>query len=58
MIVHEVWEAWGTPPDVDNGEDPTLGALKHTARKNGNILRFMDSRPTRLTSRTAGPKRG
>jgi mannose-6-phosphate isomerase-like protein (cupin superfamily) len=45
MIFHEVWEAWGTPPVVGNGEDPTLGPLKHVARKNGNILRFVDFPP-------------
>lgn len=45
MIFHEVWEAWGTPPIVGNGEDPTLGPLKHVARRNGNILRFVDFPP-------------
>jgi mannose-6-phosphate isomerase-like protein (cupin superfamily) len=47
MIFHEVWEAWGTPPIVGNGEDPTLGPLKHIARNNGNILRFVDFPPDR-----------
>jgi mannose-6-phosphate isomerase-like protein (cupin superfamily) len=45
MIFHEVWEVWGTPPVVGNNEDPTLCPLKHVARPNGNILRFVDFPP-------------
>ncbi|WP_298928164.1 cupin domain-containing protein [uncultured Ramlibacter sp.] len=45
MIFHEVWEVWGTPPVVGNTEDPTLVPLKHTARKNGVLLRFFDFPP-------------
>lgn len=45
MIFHEVWETRGTPPVVGNGEEPTLGPLKHVAPKNGNLLRFVDFPP-------------
>lgn len=45
MVFHEVWELSGAPPLVDNGDDPTLGPLKHIANENGNILRFVDFPP-------------
>lgn len=45
MIVHEVWETQGTPPVVGNGEDPTLGPLKHLAPKHGTLIRFLDFPP-------------
>lgn len=33
MIFHEVWETRGTPAQVDNGADPTTGALMHQPPK-------------------------
>ena len=45
MVFHEVWELSGAPPVVGNGEDPTLGPLKHIAPANGSLLRFVDFPP-------------
>ena len=45
MIVHEVWETRSSPPIVGNGEDPTLGPLRHPAPENGTLIRFLDFPP-------------
>jgi quercetin dioxygenase-like cupin family protein len=45
MVFHEVWEAWGTPPVVGNGDDPAIAPLEHQPRPNGNIIRFVDFPP-------------
>ncbi len=44
-VFHEVWSTTGTPAPVDNGADPTLGALKLPPPKAGTRIRFVDIPP-------------
>ncbi len=45
LIFHEVWETGGTPAPVDNGPDPTLQPMMHSAPVNGTRIRFVDMPP-------------
>lgn len=45
MIFHEVWETQGMPVPVDNGPDPSTGAMMHGPPKNGTRIRFVDLPP-------------
>ncbi len=45
LIFHEVWETQGTPAPVDNGPDPTLQSMMHSAPTNGTRIRFVDMPP-------------
>ncbi|MBS99827.1 MAG: cupin [Oceanospirillaceae bacterium] len=42
---HEVWSTAATPVVIDNGEDPTLGALRLPPPANGTRIRFVDIPP-------------
>ena len=44
-VFHEVWSTTATPATVDNGADPTLGALKLPPPKHGTRIRFVDIPP-------------
>lgn len=44
-IFHEVWSTLGSPASVDNGADPTLGALMLPPPKLGTRIRFVDIPP-------------
>ena len=44
-VFHEVWSTAATPASVDNGADPTLGALKLPPPKHGTRMRFVDIPP-------------
>ncbi|RVU43716.1 cupin domain-containing protein [Rubrivivax rivuli] len=44
-VFHEVWSTAGAPASVDNGADPTLGALKLPPPKHGTRIRFVDIPP-------------
>ena len=44
-VFHEVWSTAATPATVDNGADPTLGALKLPPPKHGTRIRFVDIPP-------------
>jgi mannose-6-phosphate isomerase-like protein (cupin superfamily) len=44
-IFHEVWSTSGSPAPVDNGADPTLGALMLPPPKHGTRIRFVDIPP-------------
>lgn len=44
-IFHEVWSTTGSPAPVDNGPDPTLGAMSLPPPKNGTRIRFVDIPP-------------
>ena len=44
-VFHEVWSTRGTPAPVDNGADPTLGALMLPPPKLGTRIRFVDIPP-------------
>ncbi len=44
-VFHEVWSTTGTPAPVDNGADPTLGALMLPPPKAGTRIRFVDIPP-------------
>jgi mannose-6-phosphate isomerase-like protein (cupin superfamily) len=44
-VFHEVWSTTGTPAPVDNGADPTLGALMLSPPKRGTRIRFVDIPP-------------
>jgi len=44
-VFHEVWETRATPAPLDNGADPTTGALKLPPPKHGTRIRFVDMPP-------------
>lgn len=44
-VFHEVWSTKGTPAPVDNGPDPTLGALTLPPPRSGTRIRFVDIPP-------------
>lgn len=44
-VFHEVWSTTGSPAPVDNGADPTLGALMLPPPKLGTRIRFVDIPP-------------
>jgi len=44
-IFHEVWSTSGSPAPVDNGTDPTMGALVLPPPKLGTRIRFVDMPP-------------
>jgi hypothetical protein len=53
-IFHEVWNTTGTPAPVDNGADPTLGALQLRPPAAGTRIRFVDIPPETKESLTRG----
>lgn len=44
-VFHEVWATEGSPVPVDNGRDPTAGALSLPPPKSGTRIRFVDIPP-------------
>ncbi|MES2260973.1 MAG: cupin domain-containing protein [Pseudomonadota bacterium] len=44
-VFHEVWSTERTPASVDNGTDPTLGALTLSPPCGGTRIRFVDIPP-------------
>lgn len=44
-VFHEVWSTTGTPAPVDNGPDPTPGALMLPPPPQGTRIRFVDIPP-------------
>ena len=44
-VFHEVWSTSGSPVIIDNGPDPTLGALKLPPPALGTRIRFVDIPP-------------
>jgi mannose-6-phosphate isomerase-like protein (cupin superfamily) len=44
-VFHEVWSTTGSPAPVDNGADPTIGALMLPPPKLGTRIRFVDIPP-------------
>ncbi len=44
-VFHEVWSTAGAPAAVDNGADPTVGALVLPPPAHGTRLRFVDIPP-------------
>lgn len=44
-VFHEVWSTAATPAPVDNGADPTLGALMLPPPGQGTRMRFVDIPP-------------
>lgn len=44
-VFHEVWETRATPAPVDDGPDPTLGALRLPPPRHGTRIRFVDVPP-------------
>lgn len=44
-LFHEVWSTGATPVSVDNGPDPTLGALVLSPPAHGTRMRFVDIPP-------------
>ncbi|MDB5871692.1 MAG: Cupin 2 conserved barrel domain protein [Ramlibacter sp.] len=44
-VFHEVWSTAGSPAPIDNGPDPTLGALALAPGKQGTRFRFVDVPP-------------
>ena len=44
-VFHEVWSTTGAPAPVDNGADPTLGALMLPPPARGTRMRFVDIPP-------------
>lgn len=44
-VFHEVWSTTGSPAPVDNGSDPTLGALLLAPPAQGTRFRFVDVPP-------------
>jgi mannose-6-phosphate isomerase-like protein (cupin superfamily) len=48
-VFHEVWSTSGAPARIDNGPDPTLGALTLLPPKRGTRVRFVDIPPESST---------
>lgn len=44
-VFHEVWATGESPARLDNGEDPTIGALMLPPPKDGTRIRFVDIPP-------------
>ncbi|EEA01002.1 Cupin 2 conserved barrel domain protein [Burkholderia sp. H160] len=44
-VFHEVWSTSATPAPLDNGADPTVGALMLPPPKHGTRMRFVDIPP-------------
>ena len=44
-VFHEVWSTQGTPALIDNGADPTTGALVLAPPRGGTRIRFVDTPP-------------
>lgn len=44
-VFHEVWSTSGNPAPIDNGADPTVGALMLPPPKQGTRFRFVDIPP-------------
>lgn len=44
-VFHEVWETNATPAPLDNGPDPTTGALRLPPPQHGTRIRFVDIPP-------------
>ncbi|WP_443112856.1 cupin domain-containing protein [Herbaspirillum seropedicae] len=44
-VFHEVWSTSSTPAQVDNGADPTVGALVLSPPPHGTRMRFVDIPP-------------
>ena len=44
-VFHEVWSTHGAPALIDNGADPTTGALVLTPPRDGTRIRFVDIPP-------------
>ncbi len=44
-VFHEVWATTGSPAPVDNGADPTTGALRLPPPTRGTRIRFVDIPP-------------
>ncbi|WP_233804878.1 cupin domain-containing protein [Paraburkholderia sp. HP33-1] len=44
-VFHEVWSTSATPARLDNGADPTVGALMLPPPKQGTRMRFVDIPP-------------
>ena len=44
-VFHEVWSTAGAPAPIDNGPDPTVGALVLPPPKLGTRIRFVDIPP-------------
>lgn len=44
-VFHEVWSTSGNPVPIDNGADPTVGALMLSPPKQGTRFRFVDIPP-------------
>lgn len=44
-VFHEVWSTAATPVSIDNGPDPTLGALSLSPPRHGTRIRFVDVPP-------------
>jgi mannose-6-phosphate isomerase-like protein (cupin superfamily) len=44
-VFHEVWETRATPAPIDNGADPSTGALRLPPPKSGTRMRFVDVPP-------------
>jgi mannose-6-phosphate isomerase-like protein (cupin superfamily) len=44
-VFHEVWSTSSTPSPIDNGDDPTLGALALAPPRHGTRVRFVDIPP-------------
>ncbi len=56
-VFHEVWNTAGSPAPVDNGPDPTLGALVLPPPKRGTRIRFVDIPPDTDDYLTNGAER-
>jgi mannose-6-phosphate isomerase-like protein (cupin superfamily) len=56
-VFHEVWETRATPAPVDNGPDPTAGALRLPPPKQGTRIRFVDVPPDTADYLTHGAAR-
>jgi mannose-6-phosphate isomerase-like protein (cupin superfamily) len=44
-VFHEVWATAGSPPTIDNGTDPTIGALMLPPPRHGTRVRIVDIPP-------------
>ncbi len=44
-VFHEVWSTSGNPAPIDNGRDPTVGALMLPPPEHGTRFRFVDIPP-------------
>jgi mannose-6-phosphate isomerase-like protein (cupin superfamily) len=56
-VFHEVWSTAGAPAAVDNGADPTTGALSLPPPERGTRIRFVDIPPDTTDYLTHGAGR-